>query len=170
LIEARIAKIAMVGLLAAFALLASYNNLADYDTNYQFVSHVPGMDTTFPGNGMLHRQLTWPALWQPAYALIMLCEGLSGLCLAVAAAALLRHLRSDAVQFNRAKRFVQIGTALAFFVWFFGFMVIGGEWFQMLQSQTWNGQQAAFRIYMTVLAMLIFVNQIDADLVPRTGT
>ncbi len=31
----------------------------------------------------------------------------------------------------------------------------------MWQSKTWNGQQAAFRFYMTLLAVLIFVNQRD---------
>jgi predicted small integral membrane protein len=34
----------------------------------------------------------------------------------------------------------------------------------MWQSQTWNGQEAAFRFYVTILAALIFVNQQDPDL------
>ena len=50
-----------------------------------------------------------------------------------------------------AKRFVYVATALGFLVWFLGFMVIGGEWFAMWQSQTWNGQEAAFRFYAAVL-------------------
>ena len=170
MIEARIAKIVMVGSLAVFALLVTWNNLVDYDSNYQFVSHVLAMDTTFPGNGLPHRQVTSPVLWQAAYATIILGEGLTGLFLAFAAVALLRQLRSAAIQFNRAKRFVHVGAALAFLVWFFGFMIIGGEWFQMWQSQTWNGQQAAFRFYMTILAVLILVNQADAELTPRSGT
>lgn len=170
MIEARIAKIVMVGSLAVFALLVTWNNLVDYDSNYQFVSHVLAMDTTFPGNGLLHRQVTSPVLWQAAYATIILGEGLTGLFLAFAAVALLRQLRSAAIQFNRAKRFVHVGAVFAFLVWFFGFMIIGGEWFQMWQSQTWNGQQAAFRFYMTILAVLILVNQADAELTPRSGT
>ena len=40
-------------------------------------------------------------------------------------------------------------------------MVIGGEWFQMWQSPRWNGQEAAFRFYLTILAVLIFVMQKD---------
>ena len=43
-------------------------------------------------------------------------------------------------------------------------MVVGGEWFAMWQSKTWNGQEAAFRFYMTLLAVLIFVNQTDGEL------
>jgi predicted small integral membrane protein len=43
-------------------------------------------------------------------------------------------------------------------------MVVGGEWFAMWQSKDWNGQEAAFRFYMTVLAVLIFVSLPDSDL------
>ena len=46
----------------------------------------------------------------------------------------------------------------------FGFMVVGGEYFAMRQSKTWNGQEAAFRFYMTMLAVLIFVMQPDGEL------
>jgi hypothetical protein len=34
----------------------------------------------------------------------------------------------------------------------------------MWQSQTWNGQDAAFRFYMAVLGVLIFVALPDGDL------
>ena len=53
--------------------------------------------------------------------------------------------------FNEAKTLFIAGATLAFFVWYFGFMVVAGEWFAMWQSQTWNFQQPAFRFYMTVL-------------------
>src|SRR5215470_11367199 len=147
-----------------FALLVTFDNLTDYDTNYAFVRHVLSMDTTFPGNALLYRRITSPALWQAGYALIILGEGLSGIALAIAAISLAWRLRSDRVRFNRAKRFVIVGAALGFMVWFFGFMVVGGEWFSMWQSAMWNGQEAAFRFYMTILAVLIFVNQPDGEL------
>ncbi len=43
-------------------------------------------------------------------------------------------------------------------------MVVGGEYFAMWQSKTWNGQEAAFRFYITMLAVLIFVMQPDGEL------
>jgi len=43
-------------------------------------------------------------------------------------------------------------------------MVVAGEWFAMWESQTWNGQEPAFRFYMTVLAVLIFIVMPDGDL------
>ncbi len=164
MIEARIAKIVMVGALALFALLVTFDNLTDYGTNFAFVRHVLSMDTTLPGNALLWRRVTAPALWHTGYALIILGEGLTGLGLAVAAFALLRQLRAAAARFNRSKRLVLVGVTIGFLVWFFGFMVVGGEWFQMWQSADWNGQQPAFRFYMTLLAVLIFVNQPDGEL------
>jgi predicted small integral membrane protein len=163
-IEARIAKVVMVGSLALFAFVVTFDNLADYDSNFEFVRHVLSMDTTFPGNALLYRRLTSPVLWNSAYWLIIFGEGLTFLTLAAAAVVLVRELRSDAARFNLSKRFVFIGATLGFLVWFFGFMVVGGEWFQMWQSHLWNGQEAAFRFYLTILAVLIFVNQRDDDL------
>ena len=48
-------------------------------------------------------------------------------------------------------------------------MVVAGEWFAMWQSQTWNGQEAAFRFYMAVLGVLILLNHSDPDLPTRQG-
>ena len=169
MIEARIAKVVMVASLAIFALIVTFDNLIDFDTNFEFVQHVLSMDTIHQGSALLYRRVTSPALWTAAYALIILGEGLTALALAVAAGVLLRDLRSDAGRFNRGKRFVHIGATLGFMVWFFGFMVIGGEWFQMWQSPTWNVQEAAFRFYMTILAVLIFVNQKDGALATAAG-
>ena len=46
----RIAKIVMCLVLAVFCLLVAFDNIADYNANYEFVQHVLSMDTTFPGN------------------------------------------------------------------------------------------------------------------------
>jgi predicted small integral membrane protein len=88
-------------------------------------------------------------------------RGATALGFAAGATFLLRHLRSQTACFNRAKGLTAVAAGLGFLVWFFGFMVIGGEWFQMWQSPRWNGQEAAFRFYLTILAVLIFVMQKD---------
>ena len=161
MIAIRIVKIVMVGCLALFAALVSFDNLTDYETNYAFVRHVLSMDTTMPGNALRYRSVTSPSMWQAGYALIIAGEGVTALAFAGAAAVLLRRLRAEAVLFNRAKGLTAIAAGLGFLVWFFGFMVVGGEWFQMWQSPQWNGQEAAFRFYVTILAVLIFVMQKD---------
>lgn len=161
---ARYAKIAMAFCLAVFCLLITFNNLADYDTNHLFVHHVLHMDTTFSGNALMYRSITHPVLVQVAYGIIIAAEAAAGLLFLAGAIRLWQMRAAPGAVFDQAKGLFVAGCLLAFLVWFFGFMVIAGEWFAMWQSATWNGQDAAFRFYVTVLAVLIFVNQPDGDL------
>jgi predicted small integral membrane protein len=105
-------------------------------------------------------------LWKFAYQSIIFAEAAAGLLLVFSGFVMARYLRAEAVSFNRAKRVFFLGATLGFLLWFIGFMVVGGEWFAMWQSPTWNGQQAAFRFYTTLLLALIFVAQNDSDLRP----
>lgn len=155
--ELRLTKVVLVASLAAYALLVAYGNLVDYGSNYAFVSHVLSMDTTFPGNALMGRAITDPRLWQAAYAAIITAEGLSGLLLGAGAVLMLRAVKAPAAAFDRAKGLVYLGASLAFLLWFFGFMVVAGEYFAMWQSHDWNGQESAFRIYVAVLGVLILV-------------
>jgi predicted small integral membrane protein len=159
----RLVKIAMVASTALFALLVAYDNVADYGSNYAFVRHTLSMDTVFPDNPLRSRAITSPTLWALAYWAIILTEAAVGLVLAFAAIQLARAARAPAAAFNAAKQYVAIGVGLGFLLWFTGFMVIAGEWFQMWQSRSWNGQQAAFRFYMTLLAVGIFVFLNDGE-------
>ena len=156
MLTARYAKIIMSLALAAFCLLVAFDNLTDYGTNYLFLQHVMSMDTTFPGNALMYRSITNPVLWQIAYALIIAAEALTGLLFLAGAIRLFQVRNAPGAAFNDAKALVIAGATLAFRVWFFGFMVVAGEWFAMWQSATWNGQEAAFRFYMAVLGVLIF--------------
>ncbi len=158
----RLVKTTMVASLALFALLTAYNNVADYGSNYAFVRHTLTMDTTFPDNALKGRAITSPVAWTLAYWLIILIEAVVGAILAFAAWRLGRAVRQPA-SFNAAKPYVVIGIGLGFLLWFTGFMVLGGEWFLMWQSRQWNGQEAAFRFYMTLLAVGIFVSLPDGD-------
>ncbi|WP_428552946.1 DUF2165 family protein [Reyranella sp.] len=160
----RFVKIAMVAATAVFALLVAFNNIVDYGTNYEFVRHTLSMDTTFPGNALKGRAITSPTLWTIAYWLIIAAEAVTGLVLAWAAIRLAVVVRSGAEIFNAAKSLVLVGAGLGFLLWFGGFMVVGGEWFAMWQSKTWNGQEPAFRFYVSLLAVAIFVNQPDGEL------
>ena len=160
----RLAKILMCLALAVFCLLVAYDNIADYGANYAFVEHVLSMDTTFPGNELMYRSITDPLVWKIAYALIVAAEGLTGVLFLTGVIRMWRARNAPGADFNRAKSFAIAGGLLAFLVWFFGFMVVAGEWFAMWESKIWNGQEAAFRFYVTVLAVLILLNQPDPDL------
>jgi predicted small integral membrane protein len=159
----RLVKVAMVASCALFALLVTFNNLVDYGSNYEFVRHTLSMDTTFPGNALKGRAITSPALWTLGYWLIIAAEAATGLILAFGSFRLALAMRGPAALFNAAKPVVVLGMGLGFLLWFTGFAVIGGEWFAMWQSKEWNGVPSAFRFYVTLLLVLIFVMQSDSD-------
>ncbi|MFD0987702.1 DUF2165 family protein [Methyloligella solikamskensis] len=165
---ARLAKIVMVLCLAAFCGLVAYDNIADYEANYGFVGHVLSMEDTFKDNPLRDRAIKDEGVWRAAYAGIIATEAITGLLFLFGAIQLMLALRKPAPEFQRAKTFVVAGATLGFLLWFFGFMVVGGEFFAMWQSKEWNGQEAAFRFYATMLLVLIFVMMRDD--VPEEGS
>jgi predicted small integral membrane protein len=159
----RLAKIVMVAALAAFAFIVTYDNVVDYDSNYEFARHVLSMDTTFPGNALMDRRITDPQMWKLAYAAIIAAEGLTCLLLSIGALMLVMRLRAKAEAFNHSKVWAVAGLTAGFCLWFFGFQVVAGEYLAMWQSRTWNGQEAAFRFTMVILGVLIFVSLPETD-------
>jgi predicted small integral membrane protein len=159
----RLAKIAMAGSLALFTFLVVFGNITDYGANFAFVQHVLSMDTTSPDTAPRWRAITSPMLWHAAYWVIILSEALTCAAYTIGTVSLARNLRGSSAAFNRAKSAVYVASALGFLVWFLGFMVIGGEWFAMWQSNTWNGQEAAFRFYAAVLCVGIFIALDDGN-------
>ncbi|MFO1210260.1 MAG: DUF2165 domain-containing protein [Amaricoccus sp.] len=161
---ARLAKIAMTASLAFFAFLVAFTNVTDYAGNWPFVQHVLSMDTTFKDPAVMYRAITAPWAWAAGYALIIAGEAATSLLFALAAWRMFRALELPALLFNRSKSLVHLGAAAGFLVWFTGFMAVGGEWFEMWQSPTWNGQEAAFRFYATILLVALYVIQPDGEL------
>lgn len=161
----RYCKMVMVLGLSLFAFLVTFNNLTDYNSNFEFVKHVLSMDTTFEGNAAMWRAITVPWIWHAGYWGIIAGEGITFLLLLVGALRMFAARDEDADAFQSAKTYVVLGATVGFLVWFVGFMAVGGEWFLMWQSDTWNGQQAAFRFYMSILAVLVFVMMRDEDIV-----
>lgn len=161
---ARYAKILIALALSLFCLLVAFDNVTDPSSNYEFVSHVMSMDTTFHDNKLMYRSVTDPAWWTICYALIIATQFTCGALLLAGSIEMWRARLASGDAFEHAKRFAMAGCLLAFLLWFFVFMVIAGEWFAMWQSKQWNAQQAAFRFYITVLAALIFLHQRDGDL------
>jgi predicted small integral membrane protein len=160
----RYAKILMSLSLAAYCLLVAFDNITDYGTNYLPVQHVLSMDTTFPGNALMYRSITNPVLWHLAYAVIIAAQIIIGFLFLAGAVRLFQARTASGAVFNQTKMLFIAGATLAFLLWYFGFTVVAGEWFAMWQSKDWNFQEPAFRIYMTVLGVLIFVALPDGDL------
>ncbi len=99
----RLAKIAVIAALAAFALTVAYDNVFDYNSNYQFVRHVLSMDTIFLDSVLRSRAIDSEPIWRAAYALIIATEASTGLLLALGAVVLLGRLQASAKIFDHAK-------------------------------------------------------------------
>lgn len=160
----RISKTAAVAATALFSTLVAFGNLTDYGTNFAFVQHVMSMDTIFPDAAIKYRAITNPALHNLFYLLIIAAEALTAILCWIGAYRLATNLRNDARSFNASKTLSIAGLTLGFLVWQVGFMSVGGEWFGMWMSKTWNGVPDAFRFFITILLVLVFVAQRDEEL------
>src|SRR5215470_13094392 len=152
----RLSKAATVAAIALFASLVAFGNITDYGTNWAFVQHVLSMDTVFPTTTIKYRAIDNPTLQTAAYVLIIAAEALTAILCWIGAARLLAA-SADAAAFNRAKGFAVAGLTLGFLLWQVGFMSIGGEWFGMWMSAKWNGVPDAFRFFVTILMVLIYL-------------
>jgi predicted small integral membrane protein len=164
LIAIRIAKIVCVAAVTFYVALVAFDNVLDYGTNFVFVTHVLNMDQVFPDNTQRWRALTSPAVHRASYALIIATEYAVAALGALGAGAMARNVRANAKSFQRAKTFAILGLALGFLLYEGGFIAVGGEWFGMWEAQTFNGVESAFRIALTMLAVLIFVSMKDDEL------
>jgi predicted small integral membrane protein len=160
----RLAKIALVATIGVFLLIVVFNNLTDYGSNYAFVHHVLAMDTTFPGNGELWRAINSVPVYHAFYASIILWEAAACVLILAGAWRLYRTRSESAAAFNRAKNLAIAGLTLNLLQWLVAFTIVGGEWFLMWQSKSWNGEEAAGRMFTMVGITLLFVNTRDEEL------
>jgi predicted small integral membrane protein len=159
----RLAKISLVATSALFLLLIVFNNLTDYGSNFEFVRHVLSMDTTFPGNRGMWRAMTSPIIHHVFYALIIVWELVAGVLLVVATGRMWNARAKSTEVWRKAASLAAAGLTVSLLQWLIAFIIVGGEWFLMWQSATWNGQTAAARMFIVFALILIFVNQRDDE-------
>lgn len=139
----RLSRIALVAAVAAFFTLVAFGNVTDYGANWQFVSHVMSMDTTFRDPALMWRAVTEPTLQRMAYGVIIAWQAATALVLWIGVTKLLRAIEAHPAEFAEARQAVIAGLTMGLLLYSVGFLVIAGEWFAMWQSQTWNGQRTA---------------------------
>jgi len=159
----RAIKVTLVCALALFHTLVVFDNVTDFGSNYQFVRHVLLMDTTFPTSDAHWRAIAMPAFHLAFYVGIIVWEAAIAVLLWWGTAKLVRNLRGSAVAFQAATRVAFAGLGLSLLLWLVAFLCVGGEWFLMWQSPTWNGQQEAFRMFAVVALVLLILMHREAD-------
>jgi predicted small integral membrane protein len=159
----RTAKLLLLGTVALFYTLVVLNNTTDFDSNYQFVRHVLMMDTTFPGNKGMWRALDAPIWHLSFYFSVIAWEIVTMILSWWGVVALLRSLHKPVSEFHAAKRIPVIALTLGMLMWMVAFLTVGAEWFLMWQSHMWNGQEAAFRMFLVLGVVLLLVLQPDRE-------
>lgn len=159
----RSVKLALVFAVALYYTVLVFNNITDFDSNYQFVRHVLMMDSTFPGNHGMWRALNQPAWHSIFYLSIIAWEFVTMTLCWWGGWRLARALRGTAIAFGGAKRISIIGLTLALLMWLVAFLIVGGEWFLMWQSKTWNGQEVAVRMFTVIGIVLLLVALPDTE-------
>ena len=150
----KLSKAILILSTALFFTIVAFNNLIDYNSNYQFVQHVLSMDTTFQGNNLMWRAMSSPVIHHIFYWIIILWEIAIATLLWTAGIKLLNKKKKI---FEKGMCKAIFGLTLALLLWFLAFITIGGEWFAMWQSQIWNGQTAAFRMFAINALTLLYL-------------
>ncbi|MGW0766653.1 DUF2165 domain-containing protein [Streptomyces sp. NPDC002676] len=149
----RLAAGVLTGILALYITLVALGNITDFGTNQQFVRHVLAMDTTFKDDDLMWRAITSKGLQDTAYVAIIVWESVAALVL-IWGTYLWARRDSD-----QARRWSTYGLLMLLLLFGAGFIAIGGEWFSMWQSKTWNGLDAATRVFL-LSGVALIVNQL----------
>ncbi|MEU1913761.1 DUF2165 domain-containing protein [Streptomyces massasporeus] len=149
--------------IALYMALVAFGNITDFGTNQQFVRHVLAMDTTFKDEDLMWRAVTSQGLQDAAYVGIIVWETIAALVLIYGSWLWAR--RDDL----RARRMSTYGLLMVMLLFGAGFIAIGGEWFSMWQSKSWNGLDAATRIFL-FSGVVLLVNQLSAQRTEPSAT
>lgn len=135
---------------ALYIALVAFGNITDFGTNQAFVQHVLAMDTTFKDHDLMWRAITNKGLQNTAYVLIIVWETVAALVLVYGTWLWTRRDKA------RARSVSTYGLLMLLLLFGAGFIAIGGEWFSMWQSKTWNGLDAALRVFvLSGLSLLV---------------
>lgn len=160
----RLCKIALTSATFLFLLLVVFNNTTDYGSNYSFVEGVLSMNTTFEGNKAMWRAIESPIVHHAFYWVIIGWELISTILIGWGTYRLFVARNESAASFNKAKKLAIVGLTVSLMQWYVAFLVVGAEWFLMWQSSSFNGQDAASRMFLVIGVSLVFLALKDEEL------
>jgi predicted small integral membrane protein len=152
----------LTGSTALYIALVAFGNITDFGTNQSFVQHVLAMDTTFKDDDLMWRAVTSKGLQNAAYVAIIVWETLAALVLGYGTWLWARR------EHTRARSVSTYGLLMLLLLFGAGFIAIGGEWFSMWQSKTWNGLEAATRV-IVFAGFVLIVNHLPLREPERTA-
>ena len=154
----RMIKIVLVAGTALLLTLAVLGNVTMSDVGIGAVKTAVGMETTFRHPGAMWRAITSPVLVYAIFGLIVLVEAIAA-ALCWTGAARMWAARGESASFQRATGTARLGLGVTAALYFVGWLVIAGEWFEMWQSQQLNVLPDAFRFFASAMLILFLVSE-----------
>jgi predicted small integral membrane protein len=148
----------LILILAVYFTLVLIGNLTDYGTNYAFVENVMKMETTFNSPNTMWRSVNSNIFHHLFYWIIILTEILAAIYLWVGGTRILNKNKN--IQ-SKGRKTSLNGLFVSMVIWFGYFITIGGEWFLMWQSESWNGIDSAFRMF--TISAILFIALLHKD-------
>ena len=145
----------LTGTVAAYIALVAIGNITDFDSNQGFVKGVLGMKTTFNDGDLMWRSIDATWLQNTAYIGVIIWEVLCAVVCIWGTVLLIKAFNSGA--WGHARKVAGLGILMVMFLFAFGFITVGGEYFAMWQSSKWNGLDAAIRNFTLSAVPLILL-------------
>jgi predicted small integral membrane protein len=155
---ARVITSLFILMVGSYYLVVGFDNITNptnpNGSNWPFVQGVLSGDGVPADSGFEWRFIDATWFQAAAYIGIMATETLTGIILLIAG---VRGLRASATGhgWGRVQKWTFAGGFLGLTVFFFAFMVVGGNWFIMYLNSKWNGLAPAFQISVMTMLMLI---------------
>lgn len=160
---ARVVTSLFILMVGAYYLVVGFDNITNPTnpnaSNWPFVQGVLSGDGVPADSGFEWRFID--ATWFQAisYIMIMTLETITGIVLLVAGVKGLRGSQ-NAARWSLAQKWTFVGGFLGLGIFFFGFMVVGGNWFIMYLNSKWNGLEPAFQNSVMTVSMLILTTAV----------
>jgi predicted small integral membrane protein len=155
---ARVITSLFILMVAAYYLVVGFDNITNPTnpnaSNWPFVKGVLSGDGVPAESGFEWRFIDATWFQAASYIAVMVFETLTGILLFIAGILGLRASASSD-RWNHAQKLTFLGGFLGLAVFFFGFMVVGGNWFIMYLNSKWNGLTPAFQNSVMTITMLI---------------
>lgn len=153
----RLSKVAFVAAIALFATLVAIENICYSSINFAYVYHLFLMDTVFPNAPTKWRAIDNDTIQHIGYWCIVTFETLTAILCWAGCIFMAVKINAPKNVFQLSKRIAIAGLSIGFLVWHIAFMSVGGEWFGMWMSKEWNGVPDAFRFFITIILVLIYL-------------
>lgn len=161
IMSSRYIKLLFIGAVGLYISIVCFNNLSDYNSNFPFVTMVAKMEDVFSKERNGWRAINSGFMHHLMFIFIVAWEFSVAVLLWIGFFKMAGKLKAPAVEFKKGKKYASFGLALGVLLWFTLFVTIGGEWFLMWQSKTWNAQSTAFFLTCCFMLFLIHHNQED---------